>query len=75
MEMDEPVTSLRNTHVIEGEWKLIVPSGRNDRRGATEFYNIFSDPCETTNLALTLMEITQHLTQILREWWPEAVPE
>jgi uncharacterized sulfatase len=75
MDMDKPVTSLRNTYVIEGEWKLILPSGRNDGRGTPELYNIFSDPGETTNLALTQKEITQHLTQLIREWWPEAVTE
>jgi arylsulfatase A-like enzyme len=75
VDIEKPATSLMNSYVIEGEWKLILPSGRNGGGSTKELYNITKDPGETTNLASANQKISDHLTKLIREWWPEAVSE
>jgi uncharacterized sulfatase len=75
IDINRPVSSLLNTYVLEGEWKLILPSGRNDSGTTPELYNLVSDPGETINLATINKEMRDHLTQLIHDWYPEAVPE
>ena len=75
VDIDKPITSLKYTVVIEGDWKLIQPSGRNDTGTTPELYHIIKDPHETTNLAETHTEKVEHLKGLIKDWWSEAVPE
>jgi arylsulfatase A-like enzyme len=75
VDIEKPVSSLMDTYVIEGDWKLIFPTGRNGSGTTPELYNIIADPGETTNLALTDKKKADHLKQLIKEWWPEAVTE
>lgn len=75
VDIDKPLTSLKYTYAIEGEWKLIQPSGRNDTGTRPELYNVRKDPNETKNLAATNTEKVEHIKMLIKEWWIEAVPE
>jgi len=73
VDIDVPLSSLKYTYVIEDDWKLIQPSGRNETRTEPELYNVMNDPEEKLNLAATNRDKELHLTSLLKDWWPEAV--
>ena len=75
VDINNPVSSLKYTYVLEGEWKLILPSGRNDKDSDPELYHVMEDPDETMNLAAVNPEKVKYLKQLIKEWWSEAVPE
>ncbi len=73
--IDKPLSSLKYTFVIEGEWKLIQPSGRNDTGTQPELYHVLEDPHETKDLAAEHPEKVQHLQMRIKEWWKDALPQ
>ncbi len=75
VDIDNPLSSLKYTWAIEGEWKLIMPSGRNDTGSEPELYHVMEDPEETRNLAGSKPEKVKHMKELIRGWWKEAVPE
>jgi uncharacterized sulfatase len=75
VDIDKPLTSLQYTFAIEGEWKLIQPSGRNGTGTKPELYNVVKDPNESIDLADTNIEIVEYMRNQIKEWWMEAVPE
>lgn len=75
VDIDKPLTSLKYTYVIEGEWKLIQPSSRNNTGTRPELYNVKKDPNETMDLAATNTEKVEHLRMLIKGWWKDALPE
>jgi uncharacterized sulfatase len=74
-DIDLPLSSLKYTYVIEDEWKLIQPSGRNGTATEPELYNVIHDPEEKVNLADTNRNKVINLTDLIKNWWPEAFPD
>ncbi|MFW5901224.1 MAG: sulfatase [bacterium] len=74
VDVNEPISSLKYSYVVEGEWKLIMPSGKNDTGTEPELYHVMEDPDETNNLAASRQEKVRELKERIREWWSEAVP-
>jgi arylsulfatase A-like enzyme len=61
--------NLRYRWIVEGKWKLIVPTQRNEPNSFRELYDLESDPHETKNLAeVAPKKVVQLLTR-LDEWW------
>ncbi len=75
VDIENPLASLKYTYVIEGEWKLILPSGRNGTGISPELYHVTADPEEKKDLAEANPEKRARLIQHIREWWEAAVPE
>jgi arylsulfatase A-like enzyme len=74
VDINNPLSSLKYAYVLEGEWKLILPSGRNDTGTEPELYHVAEDPAEKFNVADSNPEKVAHLKQLIKEWWSEAVP-
>ena len=74
IDIDVPVSSLKYIYVIENEWKLILPSGRNATGTEPELYNVFDDPQELDNLAKLNRKKVSHLLHLIYDWWPSSVP-
>lgn len=70
VDLDDPASSLNFRWVIEGPWRLIVPSGRNEGTGPVALYNIDADPEEKTNLAEQHPDRVAQLRGALDAWWP-----
>ncbi len=68
--MTDPVPSLRYRWVIEGRWKLIVPTKHRVPDGKVELYDLQDDPHETKNLADSRGDDVKRLTRKLDAWWP-----
>ncbi len=51
VDIEKPLSSLRWSWAIEGDWKLILPNPRNEPDGVVELYNLKKDPFEVMNLA------------------------
>ncbi len=75
VDIDKPESSLKYSYVIEGEWKLIQPSGINDTGNEPELYNVLVDQKEEINKAAAYPEKVEHLQKQLNDWWVKAVPE
>ena len=75
VDVNKPISSLKYSWVVAGEWKLILPSGRNDAGTKPELYHLMEDPDETNNLAASRPEKVKELKDRIREWWSEAVPD
>ena len=75
VDINKPESSLQYTYALEGDWKLILPSGRNRITGNAELYNVKNDPSEKNDLANDHPEIVKHLTSLAKNWWKESVPK
>ncbi|MBD3268240.1 sulfatase-like hydrolase/transferase [bacterium] len=75
VDIEKPITSLKYTYIIAGEWKLIQPSGRNETGTTPELYNVMDDPDENHDLAAANPQKVAHLQTQLKSWWEKAVPE
>lgn len=69
VDIHDPASSLRYRWVIAGDWKLIVPSRRNEARGEPELYNLANDPDEKHNRAAEQKETVARLKARLDAWW------
>ncbi len=69
MDLQRPAASLRYRWMIEGEWKLVVPSLRNEPNAAVELFHVTADPDENKNLAATEPDRVKRLTRKLDSWW------
>ena len=69
-DMENPASSLKWRWVIEGDWKLIVPSKRNQPDDVVELYDLGKDPHEVKSLVSTEQVRVEHLTKLLDTWWP-----
>ncbi|MBI4624257.1 MAG: sulfatase-like hydrolase/transferase [Verrucomicrobia bacterium] len=58
-------TTPSHSAVRDGDWKLIVPSGRNAKAGKVELFDLAKDPNETTDLAASMPEKVGALKQKL----------
>jgi arylsulfatase A-like enzyme len=67
--VQEPTLSLKYRIVVEGEWKLIVPSNRNLPDQETELYHIIQDPFEKINLADGFPDKVAELKNKISQWW------
>jgi arylsulfatase A-like enzyme len=73
VDLDVPASSLRWRWVVQGDWKLIVPSAR-EKGEQVELYRISEDLGEVNNLAGKDPDRVKSLTQLLDAWWmPEAL--
>ncbi len=75
VDIDTPESSLQYTYALEGSWKLILPSGRNNITGSAELYNVKNDPDEKKNLANDHPDKVRHIKSLLKDWWKESVLE
>lgn len=75
VDIHDPAASLQYPYVLEGEWKLIQPSGRNGCDGPPELYHVAADPHETTDLAEAHPDRLERMQKLLIDWWSETVPE
>ena len=73
VDINNPAASIKYSYVLEGEWKLILPSGRNDTGTEPELYHVSEDPHEKINLADSDPEKVKHMKQLLKEWWSKTV--
>lgn len=69
MDLQRPSASLRYRWMIEGEWKLVVPSLRNEPNAAVELFHVTADPDEIKNLASEQPDRAKRLTTKLDTWW------
>jgi len=70
VDMENPASSLKWRWVIEGDWKLIVPSKRNQPDDVVELYDLGKDASEEKNLASAEKVRVERLTKLLDTWWP-----
>jgi len=70
VDMENPASSLKWRWVIEGDWKLIVPSKRNQPDDVVELYDLGKDASEEKNLASAEKVQVERLTKLLDTWWP-----
>lgn len=69
VDLSDPASSLRWRWVIEGPWKLIVPSPRNEKGARPELYNLAEDPSEKADLAAQRPDLVESLARRLDDWW------
>jgi uncharacterized sulfatase len=69
VDLGNPAANLRWRWMIEGDWKLIVPSPRNEAAGVVELYNLKDDAHETKNLADGEKSRVGAMTKSLDAWW------
>lgn len=67
--VQQPALSLKYRMVVEGEWKLIVPSNKNLPDEDAELYQIVQDPFEKNNVANQYPEKVETLKKALNQWW------
>ena len=70
VDLDEPGRSLRWRWVIQGSWKLIVPSALNEPDGSVELFDLAHDPSEQNDLADLEAARVGELRDALDRWWP-----
>ena len=69
VDIQKPATSLRWRWVIEGDWKLILPSAANEPDAKPELFQLKQDPSEEKNLATEQAGKVAALTKKLDAWW------
>jgi uncharacterized sulfatase len=69
MEPNNPAASLKWRWMIEGKWKLIVPSKRNQPKDKVELYDLVADPHEEHNLAAGHGDVVKKMRVALDAWW------
>ena len=74
VDIEQPLSSLKYTYIIDGEWKLIQPSGRNESGLEAELYRINNDPDEMENVAQANRDIVEQLQKRIDEWLPGSLP-
>lgn len=68
IDLNRPAANLRERWVVEGDWKLIVPTNRSDLAHA-ELYNLDADPGELHDRAATEPDRVEELSKTLDAWW------
>ncbi|EMI20672.1 sulfatase atsG [Rhodopirellula maiorica SM1] len=66
--MDDPAASLRYRWMIQGDWKLILPSSRMQGE-KPELYNLKQDPHENNDLAAEHPQKVKSMTDAINAWW------
>jgi uncharacterized sulfatase len=69
MDLTDPLASLKNRWVIQGNWKLIAPHSTNIRDSEIQLYDIVADPGETKNHAVERPQRTRQLHALIQQWW------
>jgi uncharacterized sulfatase len=69
VDLHKPAANLRWRWVIEGDWKLIVPSPQHEK-GVPELYQLADDPHERKDLAAAEGERLRRMRAQLDAWWP-----
>jgi len=64
-----PAETLEYRWIVNGEWKLIVPSAMLSDRHPTELFHITDDPREERNLAAEEPERVARMRKQLNRWW------
>ncbi len=70
VDLHDPASSLRYRWAVTGDWKLIVPDGRNVRGGTVELFDVAHDPGETRNLAAEQPRQVAEILAKLDAHWP-----
>ncbi|WP_206352443.1 sulfatase family protein [Tautonia rosea] len=68
IDLEEPAANLRERWVIDGSWKLIVPTDLSDLDGP-ELYQLDADPAELRNLADGQTDRVGQMMETLNGWW------
>jgi uncharacterized sulfatase len=68
VDIHKPAANLQYRWVIEGDWKLIVPTARVPD-GKVELFNLTRDPHEKENLAERHPDAVARLQKLLDGWW------
>ncbi|MEW4570913.1 sulfatase-like hydrolase/transferase [Tautonia sp. JC769] len=68
IDLEDPAANLRERWVIDGAWKLIVPTGLSDL-DAPELYQLDADPAELRDLAGVQSDRVGRLMGTLDRWW------
>jgi uncharacterized sulfatase len=69
VDLDRPAANLRWRWVIEGDWKLIVPTSQNEPSGGNELFNLATDSHEEQNLASKASARVKRMLSHLNGWW------
>ena len=69
VDLNDPASSLRWRWVIQGDWKLIVPSPQNEPAGKPELYDLANDPHETRDRATAEPGRVERMRQKVDGWW------
>jgi len=72
VDVHDPLKNLRYLWVVEGHWKLILPSRSLGGEGKTELYNVMEDPTETKDHADANPRTVKRMTRNIQAWWPEG---
>lgn len=78
-DVEHPARSLEFQWVIEGGWKLILPTARIKDPPRPELYHLWDDPYEERDLAAELPERVARLRAAVEQWWlqtggPDGLP-
>lgn len=68
IDLENPAANLRERWMIEGPWKLIVPTGLSDLE-APELYHLDADPGEQVDLIDAQPGRAERLLRELDAWW------
>ncbi|WP_201750195.1 sulfatase family protein [Tautonia marina] len=68
IDLDDPAANLRERWVIDGPWKLIVPTELSELT-EPELYQLDADPAELRNLAEAQTERVGQMMETLNQWW------
>jgi arylsulfatase A-like enzyme len=69
VDLDRPASGLRWRWMIDGHWKLIVPTAQNEPNGKVELFDLAADPGEKQNVAAEQPERVAKLREALDAWW------
>lgn len=69
VDLEHPAYGLRWRWRVEGAWKVILPSPRQEPLGQPELYHLRSDPTEQHNLAKENPRQLRRLSRALDAWW------
>lgn len=69
VDLNDPAANLRWRWTIDGSWKLIVPSKRNEPNSEIELYDLARDPQEEHNLANEQSDRVNAMQAKLNSWW------
>ena len=69
MDVADPLASLKNRWIIQGNWKLIVPHSTNIRDSEIQLFDIASDPRETKTYANERPKKVRGLHTLIQQWW------
>lgn len=67
--IQKPAASLRFRWIVEGNWRLVVPSTNLQPIESTQLFDLAKDPAESNDVSLKHPEVVKKMDERLNEWW------